>query len=188
MKILVLSGSPRKNGDSMTMARQLCACLGGDVTVFHAYDGGVSPCIACGGCERGSGCPLADGGADLLKQINEADVIVLASPVYFSDLTGPLISAASRLQYLWMRRRAGEVLLTPKERRGVILLAGGGNGKPDRALANARCYLHQLGVQICAEICSLDTDRTPASEDAAAMAAIQETAERIRGGALGNPF
>ena len=188
MKILVLSGSPHKNGNSMYMAQALCAHLDGDVSHFYAYDGAVSPCIDCGVCSRTDGCSVRDGGADLLRQIDEADVIVLASPVYFSDLTGPMISAASRLQYLWMRRQAGEEPISPKKRCGVILLSGGGNGKPDRALANARCYLHQLGVKISAEICSLDTDRTPVQEDSAAMAAIRDAAERIRGEALGNPF
>lgn len=180
MKILVLSGSPHKNGSSICMAQTFCAALGGDVSYFYAYDNTVAPCIDCGRCAQESGCSLDDGGAALLHAIDEADVIVLASPVYFSDLTGPMISAASRLQYLWMRRRGGETVLSPKPRRGVILLAGGGSGKPDRALANARCYLHQLGVQICAEICSLDTDRTPVRDDHAAMAAIRGAAEEMR--------
>lgn len=180
MKILVLSGSPHKNGSSTCMAQTFCAALDGDVSYFYAYDNTVAPCIDCGVCARTDGCSIRDGAADLLRQIDGADVIVLASPVYFSDLTGPMISAASRLQYLWMRRQAGDVPLSPKMRRGVILLSGGGNGKPDRALANARCYLHQLGVKICAEICSLDTDRTPVQEDAAAMAAIRDAAEEIR--------
>ncbi len=189
MKILVLSGSPHKNGSSTFMAQTFCDALGGDTAYFYAYDGTVAPCIDCGRCARMSGCSIGDGGAALLSAIDEADVIVLASPVYFSDLPGPMISAASRLQYLWMRRRAGEEILTPKKRRGVILLAGGGSGKPDRALANARCYLHQLGVQICAEIFSLDTDRTPVRDDRTAMAAIRDAAEEMRRGeTAGNPF
>jgi multimeric flavodoxin WrbA len=179
MKILVLSGSPHKNGNSMYMAQALCAHMGGDVTYFYAYDGEVSPCIDCGVCSRTDGCSIRDGAAGLLRQIDGADVIVLASPVYFSDLTGPLISAASRMQYLWMRRRAGEMVLPEKKRFGVILLSGGGSGKPDRALAAARTFLHQLGASVEAEVLSMHTDKIPAAGDTVAMARIDEAARRI---------
>ena len=77
-------------------------------------------------------------------------------------------------------------MLTPKTRRGVILLSGGGSGRPDRALANARCWLHMVGADVAAEVLSLATDRVPAVEDAAAMAEIDAAVEEIRAGSLGN--
>ena len=58
--------------------------------------------------------------------------------------------------------------------------------RPDRALANARCWLHMVGADVAAEVLSLATDRVPAVEDAAAMAVIDAAVEKIRAGSLGN--
>ena len=69
MKILVLNGSPHKNGSSMTMAQAFCARLSGDVTVFHAYEGKVSPCIDCGACE--TRCPYNLPIREMLKKAAE---------------------------------------------------------------------------------------------------------------------
>lgn len=179
MNIVWISGSPHKNGNSAVMAARFLEGKECTVTRFDAYSGEVEPCIDCGLCSREAACSQKDGGAALLAAIAEADGIVLSSPVYFSELTGPLMSAASRMQYLWMRRLAGEKVLPPKKRFGVILLSGGGSGKPDRALASARTFLHQLGASVEAEVLSLATDKIPAAEDAIAMAQIDEAARRI---------
>jgi len=182
MKTVLIVGSPHPRGNSAAMAERFCAALGGGVRRFDAYTADVGPCTDCGRCGREAGCTIRDGAAELLSAIDAADVIVLASPVYFSDLPGPLVSMASRLQYLWMRRRAGEAVLSPKARRGIILLSGGGSGRPDRALANARCWLHMLGAEVSAEIASLNTDSIPAAQDADAMHAIDTAAEKVREG------
>ena len=179
-KTVWISGSPHRNGNSAKMAQQLCRALDAEVRRFDMYTENIRPCVDCGHCTDAPGCCMADGAGELLRAIGDADCIVLSAPVYFSDLPGPVISAASRLQYLWMRRRAGEEVLPAKERIGVILLSGGGTGKPDRALANARCYLHMLGARIVGEITSLHTDTLPPSEDADACPAIAETAVEIR--------
>ena len=179
MNIVWISGSPHPNGNSAAMAKRFLAGRECSVTRLDAYSGEVLPCIDCGLCSREARCSRQDGAGKLLHAIAEADGIVLSSPVYFSDLTGPLISAASRMQYLWMRRRAGEIVLPEKKRFGVILLSGGGSGKPDRALAAARMFLHQLGVEVEAEVLSMNTDKIPAAEDAVAMAQIDEAARRI---------
>ena len=179
MNIVWISGSPHKNGSSAAMASRFFSGKECTVTRFDAYSGEVGPCIDCGLCSREAACSQKDGGAALLSAIAEADGIVLSSPVYFSELTGPLFCAASRMQDLWMRRRAGEIVLPDKKRFGVILPAGGGSGKPDRALASARMLLHQLGASVEAEVLSMNTDKIPAAEDADAMAQIDEAARRI---------
>ena len=180
MKTVLIFGSPRPQGNTAAMAERFCAALGGETVQYNAYTAGIMPCIACDLCAREAKCVHADRGADLLAALDAADVIVIASPVHFSDLPGPLVSMAGRLQYLWNRRFAGDTVLSVKPRRGVILLSGGGSGKPDRALANARCYLHVLGAEITDEILSLKTDTLPASADANALAQIDAAAKKMK--------
>lgn len=180
MRIVWISASPHERGESAAMAGLLLSCVPGEVRRFFAYDGTVRPCIDCGRCAISTGCSIRDDGAALLDALAWADVLVLSSPVYFSDLPGPLVGMASRMQYLWMRRRAGDDPLPPRHRLGVILLSGGGSGVPTRALANARCYMHMLGVQTVAEACSLHTDTVPFAEDKAAQTAVRAAARMLR--------
>lgn len=180
MNTVWIHGSPHPHGDSAALAEAFLARLGGTVTQFCAYDGEILPCVDCGCCAQSARCTRSDRGGALLAAIAAADVIVLSAPVYFSDLPGPLVSMASRMQYLWMRRRAGDEPIPTKTRRGVILLTGGGSGKPDRAIAAAKCYMHMLGIQDPAVIASLKTDQISAREDTLALSSAIALAEEIK--------
>ncbi|MGM9652945.1 MAG: flavodoxin family protein [Eubacteriales bacterium] len=181
MKTVVFNGSPHPHGNTEAMLRLLDAQLGGERIRFDAYAGTVRPCVDCGRCASEPCCPIPDDGAAALAAVREADCIVIASPVYFSGLTGPLVGMASRLQYVWMSGHVrGTPVLGDKKRRGVILLAGGGSGSPQPALSAARRYLHMLGAEIAAEILSGNTDRVPAGEDEAARMQILAAARRLR--------
>jgi len=60
---------------------------------------------------------------DAYKMINEADNIIIASPIYFGNLTGSLLNWASRLQIFWIARRIRKVEpLRIKSRKGVVVL------------------------------------------------------------------
>jgi len=183
MKTAVFFGSPHKEGNTAEMVRRFCTALGGTFTAFDAYGGDIGPCVDCGRCAAGAECPISDRGREALDAIREADCIVIASPIYFGDLSGPAVSMGSRLQYLWMCRRAGKDPLGDRVRQGVILLSGGGSDRGERALANARCYLHVMGASVTAQITAEHTDTLPVSADTAVLEKIRQAADRVRRGA-----
>jgi multimeric flavodoxin WrbA len=94
MKIVAVLGSPRPRGNSSTLARaflQAAGERGAEITEYLLNDMDYQGCQGCGACKTGSEiCVLEDDLAPVLKAVKEADLLVLASPVYFGDLNGQM--------------------------------------------------------------------------------------------------
>lgn len=184
MKTLIFNGSPRKDGDTAALISALKSALGGDIEQIDAYHAGIRPCIDCRYCFAHDACAVKDGMTRVYSLIHEADNIVIASPVHFSELSGPLLAVLSRLQYFYVSKNfRGEDILAGRKRNGIIMLAGGGDGSPERAIITATCLLHQMGADVAGTVCSRNTNITPAKDDAKAMADIKAVAAAISGNA-----
>ncbi len=172
-KTLILNGSPRKNGDTAALLRVLTGSLSGEVRAVDCYRADISPCVDCRACRREKRCVLRDGMQELYPYIEECDSVVIASPIYYAELTGRLLDVASRFQVYWSARviRGEDPGLKPK--KGGVILAGGGDGDPGRPYATAKILLRQLNaVEIFPLVCSHATNTRPAAEDGEAVAAV----------------
>lgn len=148
-KTLVFQGSPRKNGETAKLVFMLEKELRTQVEIINAYDLGVSPCVDCRRCKTVGGCSIDDGMTEIYRKIEQADNIVIASPIYFTEITAPLLSLFSRLQtYYCAKVMRNEQTLSAK--KGGIILVGGGSGKPDKALDTSKIILRAMNV--CGEI------------------------------------
>lgn len=177
IRTLILNGSPRKNGDTAAMIACLQQHLTGETKVICAYDGNISPCIDCRACRRIDGCIISDGMQEVYEYLKICDNVVIASPIYFSELSGSLLCVASRLQTYFSARffRKDPPILSKK--KGAVLLAGGGTGDPQRAFATASELLKYMNVgEFYPLICSHNTDRIPAAEDAETLLQIRKAA------------
>jgi multimeric flavodoxin WrbA len=100
-KIACLLGSPRQNGNSQLLAQKIsdaAVALGATAEFFPLYKLKYSGCVACLGCKKTSDeCVLRDDLTQLLRAVREADVLIIASPVYFAGLPGPLKSVIDRM-------------------------------------------------------------------------------------------
>src|SRR3989338_3003385 len=86
MKVLALSGSPRKKGNTETLLHAVLKgveAAGGEVELFRLYDLRIQPCIGCGGCDKTGECVLEDDMQELYPKILAAQRVILASPIYF---------------------------------------------------------------------------------------------------------
>jgi len=103
-KIACLLGSPRQNGNSQLIARKItetAEALGATAEFFPLYELNYDGCIACMACKKTSEeCVLRDDLTAVLRAIREADILIVASPVYFAHITGPLKSALDRMYSL----------------------------------------------------------------------------------------
>ena len=105
MKILVLFGSPRKNGNTAALLEPFCGELaagGAEVEVLSLFERDIRPCVACRACQQdltAFGCPQRDDVQEIAKQVLEADLIVLATPVYSFYCTPPMKALLDRLVY-----------------------------------------------------------------------------------------
>lgn len=93
MKILVLTGSPRQNGNSNTLADFFIkgAQEAGHETVrFDAAFKNVHPCIACNKCGMNGPCVFKDDFEFVRRHITDADAVVFATPMYYFGMSAQL--------------------------------------------------------------------------------------------------
>ena len=100
MNILILSGSPRKNGntDFLVEAFSKGAAEKHHVEVVSVHDYNVRPCMGCNACFTNAGnvCVQKDDMAVIYSKLAESDMLVIASPVYFYGLSAQLKAVIDR--------------------------------------------------------------------------------------------
>jgi NAD(P)H-dependent FMN reductase len=98
--IVVLSGSPRKNGNTDQLVDAFikgCKSVGKTVTLFKVAHMNIGACKACKYCFSHNGeCVLKDDMLQILNTIKTADAVVFASPIYYANVTGQLKVAMDR--------------------------------------------------------------------------------------------
>jgi len=98
VNMLVLNGSPRKKGNSATLAAALAgaaAAAGASVETLHLHGMDIRPCTACEGCKKGP-CIIEDDMRGIYPRLAAADAIVLASPVYWFTYSAQLKGCVDR--------------------------------------------------------------------------------------------
>ena len=104
MKIVVLEGSPNKNGSSNLLAGAFIRGAqeaGHTVEVIDAAHSKIHPCTGCIHCGYEGPCVQKDDMAELLEKAERADVLVLASPTYFLTMSGQMKTMIDRLLPKW---------------------------------------------------------------------------------------
>ena len=99
MKVLVITGSPRKNGNSATLADHFIKGAkeaGHEVVRFDAAFKKVHPCIACNSCGMDGPCVFKDDFEFVRKHIVGADCVVFATPMYYFGISAQLKAVIDR--------------------------------------------------------------------------------------------
>lgn len=176
MRTLILSGSPRKHGDTAALLGAMLEHLQGEVVRVDAYGSGIAACIDCRYCWEHPGCAVTDGMQEIYEQLDTFDNVIIASPLYMSTLTPPLLGIASRLQVYYAAKHFRGETLVHRRKRGVLILAGGGDGGKGPAVDAAGIIFRHFKAGCVAEAASLRTNRVPAKEDMAAIEAARAAA------------
>lgn len=98
-KILVLSTSPRKGGNSETLADAFIKGAkeaGHEVEKICLYDKQIGFCEGCLACQATGECILLDDVAEIVEQMKAADVLVFATPIYFYEMCGQMKTLLDR--------------------------------------------------------------------------------------------
>jgi len=107
MKVLTLLGSPRKGANSDTLARLIGKSIeegGGTVEYVYLNSLNLRPCQGCGGCEKSGICVVKDDMGPIYDAVDQADRILLVSPVYFYGLSAQCKIFGDRMQAHWARK------------------------------------------------------------------------------------
>ena len=99
MKILIISGSPRKGGNTELLAEAFAkgAAEHHHVEIVSVRDYKVNPCLGCNACFKTNGiCAQKDDMSPIYEKMNQADMLVIASPVYFYGISAQLKAVIDR--------------------------------------------------------------------------------------------
>ena len=133
MKILGIYGSPRREGNTELLLRELlrgCREAGGAVEEIFLRDLKITPCLEIYACREEGKCPIRDDMQDLYPKLVETDVLVLASPVFFYAVSAHAKAMIDRCQAMWAKKYILHQPIAPgkPQRKGVLLSVGGSRG------------------------------------------------------------
>ena len=136
-KVLILSGSPRKGGNSDILCNEFARGAqeaGNEVEKIRVASKKVHPCSACYYCrDHGGVCVHKDDMASILQKMIDADVLVLASPVYFYSIDAQLKAVIDRTVARWLE-------VKNKEFYYIVTMADEEHQSADTTLACFRGY------------------------------------------------
>ena len=102
MKVLMINGSPRKEGNTALALKEMEAIFAAEGMECETISVGtqaIRGCIACGSCYKNGKCVFDDGVNEVAEKFRDADGLVVASPVYYASANATLIALLDRLFY-----------------------------------------------------------------------------------------
>ncbi len=102
MKVLILNGSPRVNGNTTIALNEMVKVFaeeGVETEVIQIGNKDIRGCMACNSCSKNGKCVFDDVVNEIAPKFEEADGLVVASPVYYASANATLIACLDRLFY-----------------------------------------------------------------------------------------
>lgn len=134
MLVLGFQGSPRKKGNTSFLLKnfmQAVEKLGAQTRIIEVTRKNIIPCKEYVVCERKGYCPIDDDvKIEIYPLIRQAEVVVLASPIFFFNMTAQLKAVVDRCQLFWARKYKLKLSDPAKKtKRGFLLSVGASKGK-----------------------------------------------------------
>ena len=127
MKISIFNGSPRKQGNSAYLSNLLAKKINtSEVTDTFLLDKEIKPCVDCRRCKNGDLiCPVDDDMPSLYDTLDNSDLLVFATPIYWFGPTGIMKNFIDRFRPYFSNKKLAN------KNAAVILTAGSGKGDCD---------------------------------------------------------
>jgi multimeric flavodoxin WrbA len=135
VRVLGLFGSPRRGGNTEILLEEALRGAekeGAKVERLYLSDFTITPCKECHGCDETGDCVILDDMEKIYPKLLEADIVILASPIFFYGVTAWTKALIDRSQALWVRKyllkdpRLGK---EGKKRKGFFISLGATKGK-----------------------------------------------------------
>jgi putative NADPH-quinone reductase len=126
MKAVALMASPRQGGviDSMTdAALEVLRDAGFETVKRELYRLEIGPCMACYACMKGNPCPIGDDVQGILADLEDADVVVMGSPTYWSNVPAPAKALFDRCMGYFEVGKLGPKRMKAKPSRVLLMTA-----------------------------------------------------------------
>jgi len=130
LEVLGIAGSPRRGGNTdllLAEVMQGAASKGAKVKTIILNDLKIAPCQHCDACQEAGRCKITDDMQMVYSKLEQADRIILASPIHFMGLTAQSKAMIDRCQALWARKYILKIppLGNQRERKGLFISVGG---------------------------------------------------------------
>ncbi|MBC2396487.1 multimeric flavodoxin WrbA [Clostridium tetanomorphum] len=126
MKTLIFFASPNRNGNTYKLVEKFIQGIGKEsVDMINVYNKKILPCVDCKYCYNEEKCAIKDDMTEIYEKINRSDVIVIASPMYFSSVTAPMKALIDRLQVYWSKKYIRKDRSNIKDKRAVLICTAG---------------------------------------------------------------
>jgi len=160
MKILGLFGSPRRGGNTDLLLEEAlkgAQAEGAEVERLYLTDFNITPCRECLQCYNEGHCIILDDMQKIYPKLIDADVIILASPIFFYNVTAWAKALIDRTQALWARKYVlkDETLgKTGKRRKGFFISVGGTKGQRvfEGAILTVKYFFDVLNAEYTGEL------------------------------------
>ncbi len=132
--VAAIYGSPRRRGNTAMLmdsflegARYGYSTTGRDLDIKEiiASELDLSPCRGCGVCSRTGECIIGDDMQDIYRVLTDADFIAVASPVFFTTVSGYLKAIIDRCQRFWSLKYEHKKNIIKKKRSGIFISVAG---------------------------------------------------------------
>ncbi len=134
MKLVAVNGSPRKDGNTSAMLKEIVALAekkGIETKFYNLVDMHVADCKGCQNCKTNQTCAQRDDMSQVIEAIQESEFVLLGSPVYMGDETGLMKCMADRLYCLLAPgdgSKEFKTRLAPGKRVMLLMTCGMANG------------------------------------------------------------
>ena len=160
MKVLGIAGSPRRGGNTDLLLAEVlkgAASRGAEVKTIILNDLKIAPCQHCDACLEAGRCRVGDDMQMVYRGLEEADRIVLASPVHFMGVTAQMKAMIDRCQALWARKyilKLSPLGSEPGKKKGFFISVGGRNlvNLFEPTLATVKVFFKVLDIAYAGEL------------------------------------
>ena len=166
MKVLGIYGSPRKGGNTELLLEEAlkgAEMEGAEVERLRLTDFDIMPCKECLACYQDGNCILLDDMSKVYPKLLDADIIILASPIFFYGVTAWAKGLIDRCQALWARKyqlKDPSLGAEGKKRKGFFISAGGTKGQKvfEGAILTAKYFFNVLNAEYAGEVVIREVD------------------------------
>ena len=166
MKVLGILGSPRRGGNTEMLLEEAlkgAETEGAEIERLRLTEYNIIPCKECLACYKDGNCIILDDMAKIYPKLLEADIIILASPIFFYGVTAWAKALIDRCQALWARKYQ---LKDPsfgkegKRRKGFFISTGGTKGQRvfEGAILTAKYFFDVLNAEYEGELVIREVD------------------------------
>ncbi|PIV22351.1 MAG: flavodoxin family protein [Deltaproteobacteria bacterium CG03_land_8_20_14_0_80_45_14] len=160
MKVLGIFGSPRRGGNTELLLEEALKGAekeGAKGERLYLSDFTITPCKECHGCDNTGNCIILDDMEKIYSKLLEADIVILASPIFFYGVTAWAKALIDRSQALWARKyliKDPSLGKEGKKRKGFLISVGATKGQKvfEGAILTVKYFFDVLNAEYAGEL------------------------------------